>query len=89
MELELIQLDLINLMWNWGKLELSGIGKMELIPSLSDTLIPLIHLIAFKLNNSYTWLVSWENSQAGILLQDPSRAVWFGLLMIDVSNGST
>jgi len=30
----------------------------------------LIHLIAFTLNNSYTWFVSWENSQAGILSQD-------------------
>ena len=40
--------------------ELTKIGtdKMVLTPRLSATLIPLIHLIAFKLNNSYKWLVS-------------------------------
>jgi len=42
---------------------------------------------AFMLNNSYTWLVSWENSQACILSQDPHGTLWFGLLMSDVSNG--
>ena len=51
-------MELINLMWNWPKLELT--------PCLFATLIPLIHLIAFTLNNSYSWLVSWENIQAGI-----------------------
>ena len=41
----------------------------------STYLILLIHLIAFTLNNSYTWFVSWENSQAGILSQDPPK-IW-------------
>ena len=64
--------------WNWVELELT---------KWSATLISLIHLIAFILNNNYIWLVSWENSQTGISSQDPPRILWFGLLIIDVSNG--
>jgi len=56
-----------------------GIDKFDV--ELTTTLIPLIHLIAFILNNSSTWLVSWENSQDGILSQDPPK--YFVIWIVD------
>jgi len=71
--------------WNWVGLELTKwIWPHDCLLHWSINPSYNFHII---LNNSYIWLVSWENSQTGTLSQDPLRTLWFGLLVIDVSNG--